>query len=110
MGKVLFINASREYEKNPEVKKLNKLGTQNIDRIVNAYREFEDIPYFSRVVELPVIKENDCNLSVSRYVSPVHDEIDIDITKVWKEIEDTENARASIRNQVVKYLKELGYA
>ena len=41
-GKILFINASNEYEKHPEVRKLNWLGEEHIERIVKTYREFED--------------------------------------------------------------------
>ncbi|WP_456328619.1 N-6 DNA methylase, partial [Archaeoglobus sp.] len=40
-GKILFINASNEYEQHPEVRRLNRL--KNIDKIVEVYREFKDV-------------------------------------------------------------------
>lgn len=45
-GKILFINASNEFVKHPEVKKLNILSDENIDKIVKAY---ESIEGFARV-------------------------------------------------------------
>ncbi|RLI48876.1 MAG: SAM-dependent DNA methyltransferase, partial [Candidatus Thorarchaeota archaeon] len=67
-GKILFINASEEYEPHPDVKKLNKLGEKNIKKIVDAYDKFEDIEGFARVVDIKEIKENDYNLNVTLYV------------------------------------------
>ncbi|MCS7106201.1 MAG: type I restriction-modification system subunit M, partial [Candidatus Aenigmarchaeota archaeon] len=42
-GKVLFINASQEYEKHPEVRKLNRLGEKNIEKIVEVYKSFGEV-------------------------------------------------------------------
>ncbi|HPD61393.1 MAG TPA: class I SAM-dependent DNA methyltransferase, partial [Thermodesulfobacteriota bacterium] len=37
-GKVFFINASREHQQHPDVRKLNQLGDEHIEKIVKAYR------------------------------------------------------------------------
>jgi len=55
-GKILFINASNEYEQHPNVRKLNRLGDEHIEKIVKAYKEFRDSDGFSRVVEIEKIK------------------------------------------------------
>jgi len=39
--KFLFINASQEYEQHSDVRKLNKLGDKNIEKIVGVYRDFK---------------------------------------------------------------------
>jgi len=56
-GKILFINASNEYEQHPNVRKLNRLGDEHIEKIVKAYKEFRDPDGFSRVVEIEKIKK-----------------------------------------------------
>ncbi len=57
-GKVLFINASSEYEQHPEVRKLNRLGDVHIQRIAEAYRKFGANDGFVRAVLLDEIKNN----------------------------------------------------
>jgi type I restriction enzyme M protein len=41
--KILFINASNEYAQHPEVRRLNTLSKENIEKIDKAYREFKEI-------------------------------------------------------------------
>jgi type I restriction enzyme M protein len=64
-GKVLFINADREYR---EGRAQNYLEPEHIEKIVSAYREFKDIPKFARVVTRAELAENDDNLNIRRYV------------------------------------------
>ena len=74
--KILFINASREYEQHPEVRKLNRLGEANINNIAEAYREFKEKEGFSKIVDLETVQEYDYNLNVTRYVYP-EDEVEV---------------------------------
>ena len=67
-GKVLFINASKEAEQHPEVRKLNRLSDANIKKIADAYRNFSEEKGFSRIVSLKEIEQNDSNLNVTLYV------------------------------------------
>jgi type I restriction enzyme M protein len=63
-GKVLFINADREYS---EGRAQNYLLAEHVEKIVSAWRAFEDVPGFARVVARAELKENDDNLNVRRY-------------------------------------------
>ena len=54
--KVLFINASKEYEQHPELRKLNRLENEHIKKIAQAYNEFKETEGFSRIVTLDEIK------------------------------------------------------
>ena len=87
-GKVLFINASNEYEKHPEVRKLNILSKKNIEKIVNVYKSFGEVDGISRVVSLDKIRENDYNLNVSLYVFPEEEEEEIKkiTTKIYEQL------------------------
>jgi type I restriction enzyme M protein len=64
-GKVLFINADREYR---EGRAQNYLEPEHVEKIVSAYRAFKDIPAFARVVSRSELAENDDNLNIRRYV------------------------------------------
>jgi len=63
-GKVLFINADREYR---EGRAQNFLEPEHIEKIVSAYRRFEDIPGFASVVSHQELEQNEYNLNIRRY-------------------------------------------
>lgn len=108
-GKILFINASREYEKHPDVRKLNRLGDEHIEKIVKAYKKFENFDGFSRVVEIEKIKENDYNLNVTLYVFPEEEVEEIDVAKEWKELLFIDEQIRDTTTKIEEYLKELKY-
>ena len=108
-GKILFINASEEYEPHPEVRKLNRLGGKNIEKIVKAYREFKDVEGFCRVVSLKEVKENDYNLNVTLYVLPKEEIEEIDIAKEWRELLEIERSLKQVEEKIENYLREMGY-
>lgn len=64
-GKVLFINADREFTAG---RAQDYLGPQHVEKIVSAFNEYEDIPGFARVVDIAELRENDFNLNIRRYV------------------------------------------
>jgi type I restriction enzyme M protein len=106
-GTILFINASKEFEQHPEVRKLNRLGDEHIKKIVKAYREFTDVDGFSRIVEHEKIKENDYNLNVTLYVFPEEKTEEIDIAKEWEETHKIEKELKEIEKKIEGYLEEL---
>lgn len=63
-GKVLFINADREYR---EGRAQNYLDPEHIEKIASAFERFEDIESFAKVVEYAELEENDYNLNIRRY-------------------------------------------
>ncbi|MEM2205132.1 MAG: N-6 DNA methylase, partial [Candidatus Hadarchaeales archaeon] len=106
-GKILFINASQEYEKHPEVRKLNRLGEANIRKIVEAYRNFRDVEGFARVVSLEEIKENDYKLNVTLYVFPEEEVEEIDVAKEWEELRKIEKEIQETESRIQGYLEEV---
>ena len=106
-GKVLFINASQEYVKHPDVRKLNMLGDENIRRISGAYASFSEEEGFSRAVSLDEIKENDHNLNVTLYVFPEEEVEEIDVEKEWKELKEIEERISQVEERIEGYLEEL---
>ena len=63
-GKVLFINADREYH---EGRAQNELRPEHIEKIVSAFDAFEEVPAFSTLVARDEIEANDYNLNIRRY-------------------------------------------
>ena len=63
--KVLFINAEGECESQ---RKKNILKDENIDKIVNTYKTRLEIDKFSKLIDVKSIKENEFNLTISRYI------------------------------------------
>lgn len=63
-GRVLFINADREYR---EGRAQNFLEPEHIEKIVSAYRAYKDIPGFAAIVPRDAIEANDFNLNIRRY-------------------------------------------
>ncbi|WDQ02214.1 N-6 DNA methylase [Micromonospora chalcea] len=64
-GKVLFINADREFTSG---RAQNYLEPQHAEKIVSAFEEHRDIPGFARVVDVKELRNNDFNLNIRRYV------------------------------------------
>ncbi|RLF75779.1 SAM-dependent DNA methyltransferase [Thermococci archaeon] len=106
-GKILFINASREYEQHPEVRKLNRLWDEHIEKIAKAYKDFSETDGFSRAVGIDEIKENDFNLNVTLYVFPEEETEEIDVAEEWKELRRIEEELVGIETRIENYLMEL---
>lgn len=62
---VLFINGDREYR---EGKAQNHLRPEDIDKIIYAYRQGQDIPGYARLVPRAEIISEDYNCNIRRYV------------------------------------------
>jgi type I restriction enzyme M protein len=106
-GKIFFINASKEYQKHPEVRKLNQLGDNHIKKMEEAYREFKNEDGFSKVIDIEKIKENDYNLNVTLYVFPEEETEEIDVTKEWEELRKLEVELAEVEMRIEGYIREL---
>lgn len=103
-GRTLFIYAGREFEK---LKNMNKLRDEDIMSIVDSYNMFKDIEKIARVVSLEKIKENDYNLSVTRYVDIFDEEEPVDIPEVLDDLKELEGQRRKIDTRLKGYLAEL---
>ena len=102
---ILFIDASKEFEK---VKTQNKLRKEHIDKIVDTYRERKEIEKYSHLATLQEVADNDYNLNIPRYVDTFEEEEPIDIKAVMAEIKELEAKRAELDKEIEVYLKELG--
>lgn len=101
---VLFIDASKGFEKG---KNQNKLREEDIDKIINTYKERKDVERYAHVASFDEIKENDFNLNIPRYVDTFVPEPPVDLKKVAADLHETNIEIQKNQKELVGMLKEL---
>ena len=109
-GKVLFINASKEAEQHPDVRKLNRLSDANIKKIADTYRNFSEEKGFSRIIPFKEIEQNDNNLNVTLYVMQDEESEGINIAQEYAELKELEKQRQEVAGKLEQYISELSRA
>ena len=102
---ILFIDASKDFEK---VKNQNKLRKEDIDKIIQTYANREEIDKYSHNATIDEIKENDFNLNIPRYVDTFEEEEPVDLDEVCDELERISKEMDAVDVEIDKYCKELG--
>ncbi|MCG3114999.1 MAG: type I restriction-modification system subunit M [Candidatus Manganitrophus sp. SA1] len=102
---VLFINASEHFEKG---KRQNRLLPEHIHKIIETYQYRREDERYSRRVSMEEIEKKDYNLNISRYVSTVTPEEQIDLQVVNTELTDLQNRIVENTKKHNEFLKELG--
>jgi len=105
-GKVFFLYGANDYL---EGKKQNKLRNQDIDKIVDAFREYKTVQKYCCPVALDEVRENEYNLNITRYIDITEEEEKIDIQKAINELNELKKEYRKVENKVFNYLKELNY-
>lgn len=102
---VLFIDASKDFEKQ---KNQNNLRAEDIEKIINTFRNREAINKYSYIASLEEIKENDYNLNIPRYVDTFEKEEEINLDDVATKIQEIEKESKSLDEKIKNYCDELG--
>lgn len=105
-GKLLFVEASREFA---EGSNQNALREQDVVKIAKAFHAFESVDKYARVVGLEEIEKNDFNLNISRYVDTADAVEAIDVGAAVKRLRELERERGAAEAQMNAFLEELGY-
>lgn len=101
---ILFIDASKEFDKG---KNQNNLTNEGIQKIFETYIERQEIEKFSHRATLDEIKENEYNLNIPRYVDTFEDEEPIDIETVVKELQNIKKEEVNLQNKIAEFCDEL---
>lgn len=102
---ILFIDASREFEK---AKNQNKLTEEHIVKIIETYKNRQDVERYARVASREEIESNDYNLNIPRYVDTFEPEEEIDLDEVQRLIAQDEKEIAELEKIIADQLKLLG--
>ncbi|WP_411844443.1 type I restriction-modification system subunit M [Salinicoccus sp. HZC-1] len=102
---VLFIDASSSFEKG---KNQNHLKDEDVEKILETYRNRETIDKYSYAATLEEMEENDYNLNIPRYVDTFEEEEPVDLQQVQKDIKEIDAEIETLEEEINGYLKELG--
>ena len=101
---VIFIDASKGFEKN---KNQNELREEDIQKILDTYEKHEDVERYAHLAKYDEIEENDFNLNIPRYVDTFVPEPSVDLKKVASDLHDTDVEIEKNQKELVGMLKEL---
>ena len=101
---VLFIDASASFQ---EGKNQNSLRDEDIEAIIDVYRNWTTKDKFSYVASMNELEENEFNLNIPRYVDTFEESPAIDINEVQREIANLEKQLESTRGSLVKMIEDL---
>jgi type I restriction enzyme M protein len=103
--KILFIDASHEYESN---RRQNFITHKMISRIVSTYSKFQEYTGYSKIASYEEISNYDYSLNISRYVEFQKSENNLDVGLQRKKVQTLETQRGEIEAQMDDYLRALG--
>jgi type I restriction enzyme M protein len=103
--RVLFIDASREFEQGTNQ---NRLREQDIEKILATYHERQTVDKYAYLADFEEIEDNDFNLNIPRYVDTFEPEPPVDLAAVGREIADLKAQLADVEERMAEYLRELG--
>lgn len=105
-GKVLFIEASRDFK---EGSAQNYLRDEDVKKIAAAFHAFKDVAKYARAVGHEEIEKNDFNLNISRYVETADAAEKVDVASAIAKLRELEGKRTEAEAKMNRYLKELGF-
>ncbi len=63
---VFLIDASKDFKKDGNK---NRLRDQDVQKMIDTFNAYKEIPYYSKMVSLEEISANDYNLNIPRYIA-----------------------------------------
>lgn len=101
---VLFIDASKNFEK---VGNQNKLTDENVSKIFTTYKTRSEIEKYSYNASLAEINDNEYNLNIPLYVDTFEEEELINIDSISSQLKQLHNEEINIENKINKFCDEL---
>ncbi len=100
----LFIDASAEFVRGGNK---NKLSDENLNKIIDAFKNRKDVTYFAKLVDNKTIAENDYNIAVSSYVEQEDTNEVVDIIQLNKQISEIVKKQHELRTAIDKIVGEI---
>lgn len=103
---IVFIDASGDdyFIKNGSQ---NELRDEDVERVINAYRNREEIDKYCHIATIKEIEENEYNLNIPRYVDTFEEEILINIEQVSTELKGLEDDLNANKTEIEEFCNEL---
>lgn len=103
-NKTLFIDATNEFVREGTK---NKLTDENQQKILDAFKERDEVEHFAHLVDNAEIAANDYNIAVTSYVEPPDKREVIDIKELNAEIAGIVERQATLRTEINAIVAEL---
>lgn len=103
-NRILFINATKEFEK---ATNQNILNDKNINNIIELYKKRKNIEHISKLISKEKIRDNNYNLSVSNYIEKDDKHEIIDINKLNNEIKEIFEKQNKLRKEIDAIVSQL---
>ena len=100
---ILFIDASKDYEKGTQ----NHIRKEDITKIITTYQNRTPKEKYSYVASLNEIKENEYNLNIPKYVDTFKEDKPIDIDIVSQNVVNLNKDIQNTEKEIAKFCKEL---
>jgi type I restriction enzyme M protein len=102
---ILFIDASQHFEK---VKTQNYLREEDINKIIDTYKNRKPEDKYSHLAPLTEVAENDYNLNIPRYVDTFEEEEPVDLATVSNALKAIDTDLATTDATIADYCAQLG--
>ncbi len=102
---VLFIDASKQFESG---KNQNQLTDENVEHILQLYRERKDVDKEAHLASFDEIEKNDFNLNIPRYIDTSEKEPEINIDDVYADLQKDDEEIRMASEELNKAFAELG--
>ena len=106
---VVFIDASGDEHFVKEGNQ-NVLRDEDIDKIVNTFRNRESIDKYSFIASLEEIANNDYNLNIPRYVDTFKEDEPVDLNAVSADLKAIDSELEATNNTIAAFCAELNIA
>ena len=100
---IIYIDASKEYIKG---RKLNSLSEENQSKIIKTYENKSEISNYSIKVGAEIIRKNDYNLNIKKYLKSLKKEKSVNIKTEKQELQRLEEERVVIERKNRGIIKE----
>ena len=101
---ILFIDSSQHFEK---VKTQNHLREEDINKLIDTYKNRTAEDKYSHVAQLTEVAENDYNLNIPRYVDTFEEEEPVDLATVSKALKAIDTDMATTDATIADYCNQL---
>jgi type I restriction enzyme M protein len=102
---ILFIDSSQHFEK---VKTQNYLREEDINKLIDTYKNRTAEDKYSHVAQLKEVAENDYNLNIPRYVDTFEEEEPVDLASVSNALKAIDTDMATTDATIADYCNQLG--
>lgn len=101
---ILFIDAQKEFVKN---KNKNVMTDDQVEKVINAYKDRSDIDRYSRNISVSTILDNDYNLNIPRYIDSFEPEEIPDAVQLAKDLNEINRESRALGLEIAEMLKQL---